>query len=95
MFFSRLASNFLFKLFIVCIALALLAGFTIANTQMQDEQREPQEKKRYGIFSIVFSPDGSTLAAGTGNNVIVFWNPQSGELKRILKESVKLPTRTR
>lgn len=64
---SRLTSNFPFKFLIACIALALLAGFAIADTQTQDEQREPQEKKSYGISSIVFSPDSKLVALVKGN----------------------------
>ena len=67
MLVSRLGSRFCLKPLIACIALALLAGLTIAGAQTQSEQQEPKEKKRYGISSIAFSLDGKLVALVKGN----------------------------
>ena len=45
------------------------------------------------LAAVAFSPNGATLAAGSGNNAIAFWNPQTGQLKRILKDATTIPVR--
>jgi WD40 repeat protein len=45
------------------------------------------------VYALAFSPDGTTLVAATGNNAIVLWNPQTGEIKHVLKETMKMPLR--
>jgi WD40 repeat protein len=45
------------------------------------------------VYAVSFSPDGATLAAATGNNAIAFWNPHTGELKRLLKDAMTIPLR--
>jgi WD40 repeat protein len=67
MFGSRLRANSCLKLLITCITLALLKGFIIANAQEQSDEHPPEEKKSYGIASIVFSPDGRLVALVKGN----------------------------
>jgi eukaryotic-like serine/threonine-protein kinase len=34
------------------------------------------------VWSLSFSPDGSTLASGGEDRIVRFWNPETGELKR-------------
>ena len=36
------------------------------------------------VSSVVFAPDGSTLAAGGSDGSIILWNPVSGETMRQL-----------
>jgi len=37
------------------------------------------------VTSLAFSPDGATLASGTGNASVVLWNVSTGKLDRILR----------
>jgi WD40 repeat protein len=47
------------------------------------------------VRAVSFSPNGSTLAAAAGNNSIAFWDPKTGELKRVFKDALTVPRRTR
>lgn len=64
---SRLRANFRLNFLISCIALALLGGFTVTAAQDQSDEHPPEEKKSYGIASIVFSPDGKLVALVKGS----------------------------
>ena len=37
------------------------------------------------VFSVVFSPDGKTVAAGTSTGTVRLWDPGTGELRASLK----------
>ena len=39
---------------------------------------------RYPVFSVVFSPDGTTLASGSEDNTIILWDTTTGEHTRTL-----------
>ena len=39
----------------------------------------------HGIYSVVFSPDGSMLASGSEDNTVRLWNPETGEHIRTLE----------
>lgn len=67
MFGSHLRANFCLKLLITCIILTMLKGFIVANAQEQSDEHPPEEKKSYGIASIVFSPDGKLVALVKGS----------------------------
>ena len=41
------------------------------------------------VFSLVYSPDGSTLASGYGTGEIRLWDTHTGRLKQILKQHTK------
>ena len=41
----------------------------------------------YGVYSISFRPDGTTLAAGNGDGTVHLWDVATGTLIKILKEN--------
>jgi WD40 repeat protein len=41
---------------------------------------EEQEGHASAVYSVVFSPDGTILASGSGDNTILLWNVNTGEL---------------
>jgi WD40 repeat protein len=49
------------------------------------ELKATLEGHRDCVISVSFSPDGLTLASGSGDTVIKLWNVLSGELKATLE----------
>ena len=49
------------------------------------------EEHRDDVNSVVLSPDGKTLASGSDDGTIQFWDMYTGELLAILEEDAKFP----
>ena len=68
-------------------------GKTIASVDSQEirlwETETGEHKARLtghtsSVSSVAYSPDGNTLATGSGDNKVRLWDPKTGELKHML-----------
>jgi len=54
------------------------------NVATQQQVFQPLEGHDGDVFTVAFSPDGSTLASGSRDNTVILWNAATGELIRRL-----------
>ena len=61
----------------IVFALIVLALASVLSAQ-EPEVRVVLEGHKYPVFCIAFSPDGKTLASGSGDNTLRLWNTATG-----------------
>jgi WD40 repeat protein len=49
------------------------------------KERATLKKHEWGVWSVAFSPDGKTLASGSGDMTINLWDVQRGQARVTLK----------
>ena len=67
-----------------------MATIWIWNTQTWQRARWSALPKNHAVFSLSFSPDGSTLASANSTDV-KFWEPSTGRVLRTLSSGSKVP----
>ena len=76
--------------FLLVSGLLVVVGFATAQDVLPTRsfQRFGTTKLRHGsrILCLAYSQDGSTLAAGGGNDPVRVWNPKTGDLVQQINE---------
>ena len=66
------------------LAVASSIGVLIHDARTGEELRR-LKRHRTEVYSVAFSPDGSTLASGAGDDTVRLWDAVTGDHKRTLK----------
>ena len=72
------------SLFLI-LAVLFVAALFLPNSFAQYIRYSTLEGHRNSVISVAFSPDGSTLASGSGDDTIRLWNAVTGEHKMTLE----------
>lgn len=77
--------SFLFLLLVVGVGAFFLIRY-LGDYFAYDRPSVTLAGPKGGILSVVFSPDGQTIAGGSADGTISLWDPSTGEIRHTLKE---------
>lgn len=62
-------------------------GEKIRQSEVHTEQRTEYLTRKYTVYGVAFTPDGSKLVTGGGDKKVIVWNAETGDKIREMKDN--------